>query len=61
MVHSVLPVGVVAHTLSKYLMHLHAFECVHVDKLFGSLTGVKIVQQWLKNSLSVPEGGYTSI
>lgn len=49
MVHSVLPVGVVAHTLSKYLMRLHAFEGVHVNKLFGNLTGVKIVQQWLKS------------
>lgn len=55
MVHSVLPVGVVAHTLSKSLMRLHAFECVHVNRLCGNPAGVKIVQQWLQNSEAVPE------
>lgn len=43
MVHSVLPVGVVAYTLSKYLMRLDVFECFGVNRLFGTLTGVKIV------------------
>lgn len=55
MVHSVLPVGVVAHTLSKCLLRLHAFECVYVNKPFGNPSGVKIVHGSLKNSQSVPE------
>lgn len=43
MIRPVLPVGVVAYTLSKYLMRLDSFECVRVNRLFDTLTGVKIV------------------